>query len=566
MRTAARAVDTFDVVVVGSGFGGAVTTYRQAQAGRSVCLLERGRAYPPGSFPRRPSEVSRSLWDPSEGLHGLFDVWSFRRLDALVASGLGGGSLIYANVLLRKDEHWFNRDLPDGGYESWPVSRADLDPAYDRVEAMLTPTPYPDVFSAANPKAAALARAAGRTGMAYQRLPLAVTFGERDRVGVTFDDGSANYHHVPRQSCHSCGACNLGCNAGSKNTLDMTYLSRADTRHADIRPGAEVRSFRPVAGGWEVSYVDRVEVAPTPGTVQDRTGAAGSGATGDPDEPRREHRVRCRQLVLSAGALGTTFLLLRNRAALPRISDRLGRAFSGNGDFLGFFTQAPERLDPSVGPVITGAVRVPDHADGGDGPGMYLEDGGYHELLDWLNELLPPVDLGRRVARLTRARLSQALRGPGPTRISREVAQLVGDAHQSTGRLPLLAMGRDCPDSRLELRDGLLDLDSGRGSAAYYRTVEDRLRALAGALGARYRPGVTARLSRMITVHPLGGAAMARSARDGVVDRHGEVFGHPGLFVVDGAMMPGPVGANPSLTIAAMAELCSDAMLERVAA
>jgi cholesterol oxidase len=544
----------FDVVVVGSGFGGAVTTYRQAEAGRTVCLLERGRAYPPGSFPRRPSEVSRSLWDPSEGLRGLFDVWSFRRLDALVASGLGGGSLIYANVLLRKDEKWFNRSLPGGGYESWPVSRADLDPEYDRVEKMLTPVLFPEAFTGVTAKAAALARGAGKAGMAYQRLPLAITFGERDRVGVTFDDGTGNYHGVQRQSCHNCGGCNLGCNAGSKNTLDLTYLSRADRSCADIRPGSEVRSFRPVGGGWEVTYVRHDE------------GEDADGAGPEPSRPLPLHRVRCRQLVLSAGALGSTFLLLRNRAAVPRVSDRLGHGFSGNGDYLGFFTRAPERLDPSIGPVITGAVRVPDEADGGDGAGMYLEDGGYSELLDWLNELVPPADLGRRVARLARARLSQALRGPGPTRISREVAQLVGDAHQSTGRLPLLAMGRDCPDGLLRLRDGLLDLDSGPGSAAYYRRVEDQLRRLAGALGARYRPGVTALLSRVITVHPLGGAAMADSPRNGVVDSHGEVFGHPGLFVVDGAIMPGPVGPNPSLTIAAMAERCSQQMIERAAA
>jgi cholesterol oxidase len=127
-------------------------------------------------------------------------------------------------------------------------------------------------------------------------------------------------------------------------------------------------------------------------------------------------------------------------------------------------------------------------------------------------------------------------------------------------------MGRDCPDGLLQLRDGLLDLDTGPGSAAYYRCVEDQLRRLAGALGARYRPGLTALLSRLITVHPLGGAAMASSARDGVVDSHGEVFGHPGLFVVDGAIMPGPVGPNPALTIAAMAERCSQQMIERAAA
>src|SRR3954453_3554325 len=98
------AAGDFDVVVIGAGFGGAVPAYRAAEAGRTVCVLERGKAYPPGSFPRAPADMRGNFWDPSEGCHGLFNVWSFDGLEALVASALGGGSLIYANVLLRKDE------------------------------------------------------------------------------------------------------------------------------------------------------------------------------------------------------------------------------------------------------------------------------------------------------------------------------------------------------------------------------------------------------------------------------------------------------------------------------
>ena len=134
----------FDAVIVGSGFGGSVMAYRLAEAGLRVCLLERGKAYPPGSFPRSPYRMRTNFWDPSDGLHGLYNFWGFRGLDALVSSGLGGGSLIYANVLLRKDEKWFvKEDVLNGGYEYWPVTRAELDPHYDRVERMLRPQRYP---------------------------------------------------------------------------------------------------------------------------------------------------------------------------------------------------------------------------------------------------------------------------------------------------------------------------------------------------------------------------------------------------------------------------------------
>ena len=121
----------FDAVIVGSGFGGSVTAYRLAEAGLSVCVLERGKAYPPGEFPRAPHRMQKNFWDPSEGLHGMYNIWSFSGLGAVVCSGLGGGSLIYANVLIRKPEKWFvKEDLNNGGFEYWPVTRAKLDPHY----------------------------------------------------------------------------------------------------------------------------------------------------------------------------------------------------------------------------------------------------------------------------------------------------------------------------------------------------------------------------------------------------------------------------------------------------
>ena len=120
----------FDVVVVGSGFGASAAACRLAQAGRSVLVLERGRSYPPGSFPRSPRGLAANLWAPSSGLYGMFDVWAFSGIESVVSSGLGGGSLIYANVMLRKDPAWFVDDAPDQPPRPWPVSYADLEPYY----------------------------------------------------------------------------------------------------------------------------------------------------------------------------------------------------------------------------------------------------------------------------------------------------------------------------------------------------------------------------------------------------------------------------------------------------
>src|SRR4051794_33729618 len=154
--------------------------------------------------------MSRNFWDPSEGLQGLFDIWSFRKLEALVSAGLGGGSLIYANVFIRKDEHWFNRTLPDGTEERWPVSRMELEPHYDAVERIITPVPYP--YGAApydgTPKTRAYQEAAAEVGLDWSLPKLAVTFGsdpDRPVPGEPIGDTTANVHGQRRYSCRLVG-------------------------------------------------------------------------------------------------------------------------------------------------------------------------------------------------------------------------------------------------------------------------------------------------------------------------------------------------------------------------
>ena len=391
-------VEWCDAVVVGSGFGGSVSAYRLAQAGRSTILLERGQAYPPGSFARNPHEMSRAFWEPQDKLFGLFDVRSFRKLEAIVSSGLGGGSLIYANVLLRKDERWFVHDspLPGGGYENWPISRGDLEPHYEAVEAMMTPSPspYPDL-----PKARALREAAQALGLDTFHPPLAISFappgGQPAPKQVIPEPDYGNLHGLTRLTCRLCGECDIGCNEGAKNTLDHNYLSAAKHHGADLRTLCEVTGVAPLAGdGFEVAYTQY-------GTDPDHTG----------DRSRTQHRIRCATLFLAAGTFGTTSLLLRNRVNLPGLGRALGSRFSGNGDLLTFCMGAKAEgpaggmrlIDGSYGPVITTAMRVPDGLDeGGHRRGYYVQEAGFPDFANWLIETVAVTSSLQRAAVVAR--------------------------------------------------------------------------------------------------------------------------------------------------------------------
>jgi cholesterol oxidase len=557
-----------DAVVIGSGFGGAVAAYRLAQAGLSVILLERGRAYPPDSFPRTPAEMSRAFWDPGAGLYGMFDVWRFTGCDSVVSSGLGGGSLIYANVMLRKDEHWFVQDdpLPRGGYESWPVTRADLDPHYDEVERMLGATPYPlDVAPySATPKTRAMQDAAAELGLPWQLPPLAVSFGPAPGAAPgpglpIVDPAYGNLHGRQRTTCRLCGECDIGCNIGAKNSLDYNYLSAARHHGADLRTGHEVRAIRPrPASGYEVDYIQHP--VQHPADEGSPPGAAGPPGT-----------IVCDRLILAAGAFGTSHLLLRNRPGFPGLSAALGTRFSGNGDVLSFLLHARDRsrtrpLDASRGPVITSAIRLSDQHDdpGGPGRGAYLEDGGYPAFVDWLVEAADMPGDARRLAQFVFQRCHAMVARAPDSSMSGEISDLIGTDSLSVGSLPLLGMGRDVPDGVLRLRDGRLDLAwTPATSEAYFERVLATMRRVAAVLGARCVNNPMWLSKRIITAHPVGGAPMGRDPGVGVCDPFGEVFGYPGLYIADGAAMPGPVGPNPSLTIAALADRMCTRLLEK---
>jgi len=489
----------------------------------------------------------------------MFDIWSFSRLEAVVSSGLGGGSLIYANVLLRKPENWFVHESNGNGYENWPVTRKDLDPHYDRVEKMIGVQKYPIGQSPYQdtPKTRALLEAAHQLDLKSELVPLAVTFsnpGEQAVPGVPIAGGENNLHHSPRYTCRLVGECDIGCNFGSKNSLDFTYLSAAKRQGATIKTNSEVRALDRTEAGFTVTYVKHPDLRRLP----------------DPPVPQRRV-ITASRLILSAGALGTTYLLLRNLSAFPALSLALGHRFCGNGDFLGLVLGAksqkgggtsPRILDPSFGPVITAAMLMPDELDGGSGRGFFIEDAGYPQFVNWLIDDNIVTEAQRGLRFMLRRGWSLVTR-TAKSEVGRQVSEALSKGLFTATSMPLLGMGREVPNGRLILRRGHLDLDwDPAASRAYFARLNDTMAHVARELHASYTPDPLWWLNLLITVHPVGGAPMGRHPGEGVVNEFGQVFGYDGLSIADGSVMPGPVGSNPSFTIAAMADRFADWIID----
>ena len=506
----------YDAIVVGSGFGGGITACRLAERGWRVCVLERGRRFGPGDYPDRLAQFPHALWHPRRNPGGMFDIRILRDVAVVTGAGVGGGSLVYANVQLRAPNAIF--DDP-----AWPaaIDGAELDPYYERCEQALDPQvtpPQPPL-----PKVAAFGQMAQNAARTALPLPLAVHFGA---------DRRHPFSGVFQQGCNNLGRCDVGCPRMSKNTIDITYVARAETFGAEVYPLHEVHRIDAPArpeDEWRVGFRD----------LQYKT----SG------------EVRAPVLVLAAGTLGSTRLLLKNRARLPKLSPALGSRYSGNGDALAL------ALDPQAagvagaqaqfGPVMTSRIDLLAER------GHMVADGGlpasFADVLEVLRGVRLLTGLGRlRVAAknaATKVGFSDHPLAPRDMRVKRRPP--IGDS------LIFLCIGRDAADGRMRLtRFGRFDIRwDMKASKGLFDSMRETVRELARAAQATAFFALDAGpLGKFVTVHPLGGCPMSDDAATGVVDDAGKVHGYDGLYVLDGSIVPTAIGVNPSKTIAALAE------------
>jgi len=492
------------VLVIGSGFGGSVAALRLTEKGYRVAVLEAGRRFEAEDFPRTNWDLRNYLFMPRLGLRGIQRLSMLDDLLVLSGAGVGGGSLVYANVLYEPLDPFYD-DPQWSAIADW---RTELAPHYARARRMLgvVETPFE---TAAEDVVREVARRMG-AGETFRRTPVGVYFGDEDGVDPYF--GGAG---PPRSPCTRCGGCMVGCRHGAKNTLDRNYLWLAERAGAVVHPETEATLLRRAGDRWEVE-------TSRPGP-----------------RPRRGETFRAGEVVLAAGVLGTLRLLFRSGLGGPNV----GALVRSNSEVIVGAGARDASVDYSAGIAIGSSfhpsaethiepVRYPK---GSSAMGMFstiLVDGGgtTPRPVRWLR------DAGRDPVAFLRAHRVHGW-------AERTVILLVMQARDNS--IHLTWNGR-----RLHSQPG-----HGEPAPTWLPEANEAARIAADVMGGLPGSGLNeVLLNRPFTAHILGGAAIGATAADGVVDAWHRVWSAPGLHVVDGAAVCANLGANPSLTIAAQAE------------
>lgn len=523
---------TYDYVIIGSGFGGSVSAMRLTEKGYKVLVLERGKRYQDQDFATTNWNLAKFLWLPALRCFGIQNISLLNGYMVFHGSGVGGGSLVYANVLMEPSDEMFQnpawRHLQD-----W---KAILRPHYDTARRMLGVTRNPRLW----PADGILRDVADQMGKGetFQPTDVGVYFNEA-APGDTLPDPFFGGQGPDRAGCIHCGGCMVGCRHNAKNTLIKNYLYFAEKWGAEIRPEAQVIDIRPL--GANDPNEERYEIIY-------RTTTAWLF--------KPQHTVRARNVVVSAGTLGTTRLLFHCRdvtQSLPDISPRLGDLVRTNSEaLLGVTARPGHPQDYSEGIAIT-SVMMADAVTA-------VEPVRYPPRSDFMKALAAPMieagDSGA-VARILKT-VWEIIKHPADFlhasvfgRWARRTTIML--VMQTEDNLSRLRLGRNLFTL---FRRGLVAVhDDERTIKAEIPVGHDVTHRFAEKADAIPQSAITESLLNIpSTAHILGGAPFGLSAEEGVIDLTCQVHNYPGLFIVDGSIMPANPGINPSLTITALAE------------
>lgn len=520
---------SYDVVIIGSGYGGGVSASRLSRAGLKVAVLERGKEFVTGEFPHRFPELKNEMQVTGQSIKtgadsALFDVRVGEDMHVVVGCGVGGGSLVNAGVTLRPDDRVFADPV-------WPGHlRQDglINEGYKRAEKWLKPNAHERASEMTKYKT--LATAADQLGE-HMAPP---------RVVISFKDAVSSAG-IAQPACTLCGDCCGGCNVGAKNTVALTYLPDAIAHGAEVYSLAKVRT---IEKGQDGSWLVNIAAINEKGTTTPETIA-----------------VAAKTVILSAGTLGSSEVLLRSKEAGLPVSDRLGQRFSANGDIIAFGYGATEDVnsvglghpkkieDMEIGASVSGQVEVRDK-DNLDHE-MNIQEGA---LPSAIAPILPVLFVPNgRILGALKSLINGVYKGPF--------------AKMQT----FFAVSHDSASGVFSLQKDRLKLSwPNAKDEPVYKRLDEKLKELVTTCGGSYVKNPlsgTMMGHQPATAHPLGGCAMADSIATGVVNHKGQVFDssnaqnnpestavHAGLYVIDGSVIPRSLGVNPLFTITALAE------------
>ena len=529
----------YEVLVIGSGYGGSTAASRLARAGRSVCVLERGKEILPGEYPDTAAKFAKQVQSDFPDKHvgsktALFDIRYNKDINVIVGCGLGGTSLINANINEPPDARVYEDKI-------WPIevredaSNGNLDKFKAYADDMLKPVHYPEHYPALD-KQDAFAKVAQSSGGNFASV----------RINVNFKDG-VNHVGVEQQACVNCGDCMSGCNFSAKNTLLMNYLPDAKNHGAEIFTQIQVEYVEQRSDKW------RVHINPASSSID------------------KLRFIDVDIVILAAGTLGSTEILLHSREHGLSLSDSLGKRFSGNGDMLGisyntdhainavgFGDQAQKGRKP-VGPTSTAVIDT--RKDGNLDDGMVLASASIPGAL----APLLPKSLAT-LAAITGQDTDNGWWAKQQEKL-RKVKSLLFGAY--TGAVKntqfLLSVSHDDSGGHLFLKNNRIRVSwPGAGDSVLLAAANNTMKQLTKPVAGTYiRNPIWNNLTdqSLLTGHPLGGCVMADTAEQGVVNHKGQVFSasqgkeiHQGLYVMDAAVIPRSVGINPLNAITTLAE------------
>jgi cholesterol oxidase len=517
----------YDYIIIGSGFGGSVSAMRLTEKGYRVLVLERGKRFQDHDFARSNWQISKYLWAPPLRWFGILQISPFRNVLVLHGSGVGGGSLGYANVLMEPDAASFANAAWQQPID-WPKA---LRPHYDTARKMLGVATNPRLW----PADEALRQIAAERGRAdsFRPVPTGTFFGE---PGVEVADPFFGGEGPARRGCIHCGGCMVGCRHNAKNTLVKNYLYFAEKWGAEIRAETEVRDIRPLFRDQPDDA--RYEV------VYRHTGRQFDHKT---------TTIRAKNVIVSAGALGTLRLLFRCKEttrSLPALSPRLGDNVRTNSESLLGSTSRTLNVDYSTGIAITSIFNADDVTT--------IEPVRYPAGSSLMKFLAGPLTNGRSLlARFLKSLAQIFMKLPSFMNV-----QFGGNWAERT--TILLVMQHE--DNKIRMRLGrspftffkrnLVSLpDTEKSIPTLIETGNEVARAFAEKTGGFAQGSINEGLFNIpITAHILGGVPFGADAETGVIDATCQVHNYPGLYVIDGSIVPANPGVNPSLTITALAE------------